>query len=254
MAEPMLKVTRLNKHFGAVHACKDLDLVVDKGSLHALIGPNGAGKTTVIRQLAGELIPDSGVIEFDGKEITRLATHKRARMGLARSFQITTVFEHLSVEENIGLAVQAHLGHSFRFWKPVVKDPLLRRETELALERCGLEDRFSERAGSLSHGEKCQLEVGMALAGKPKLLLLDEPMAGMGPGGTAKMTELILALKGEISILLIEHDMDAVFALADQISVQVYGALLASGDVASIRANPEVQRAYLGDGESDAAG
>ena len=215
--------------------------------MHALIGPNGAGKTTVIKQLAGELAPDAGRILFDGADITALPAYRRARLGLARSFQITSVFERMSARENLALAVQAHKGHSFRFWRAAEHDRVLTLPTDAALERVGLEARSEVLAANLSYGEKRQLEVGMALAGEPKLLLLDEPMAGMGPGGTVKMTELIEGLKGRLSVLLIEHDMHAVFALADRISVLVYGACLATGTPDEIRSNPDVRRAYLGD-------
>ncbi|MCP4287051.1 MAG: ABC transporter ATP-binding protein [Gammaproteobacteria bacterium] len=247
MNDPLLETANLEKRFGAVQASSNLSLQVARGELHALIGPNGAGKTTVIKQLAGELFPDSGKILFGGCEISRLAAHERARMGLARSFQITSVFEQMTVEENIALAVQAHKGHSFRFWRVAAKDPQLTSQTRLALERIGLEARSRILAANLSYGEKRQLEVGMALAGSPRLLLLDEPMAGMGPGGTVKMTELIQGLKGSVTILLVEHDMNAVFSLADRISVLVYGERIATGTPEQIHGNPDVRRAYLGE-------
>ena len=248
MAETLLRVRGLCKRFGAVEASRNLSLDVAEGEIHALIGPNGAGKTTAIKQLCGEVMPDAGSILFAGREIGRLPAHARARLGLARSFQITSVFEHLSVEENLALAVQAHAGHSFRFWRNARRDPRLAGPTRAALERCGLEERADLLAGNLSHGEKRQLEVGMALAADPRLLLLDEPMAGMGPGGTVKLTELIRGMKGSVTMLLVEHDMDVVFSLADRISVLVYGETLATGSPEEIRANPEVRRAYLGDG------
>ena len=250
VSDLLLKTDNLEKRFGAVQASNNLSLRVARGEVHALIGPNGAGKTTVIKQLAGEILPDSGSIWFDGQEITRLPADERARMGLARSFQITSVFEQMTVEENISLAVQAHKGHSFRFWRPAAKDPQLTAPTRFALERVGLDVRSGVPAANLSYGEKRQLEVGMALAGSPKLLLLDEPMAGMGPGGTVKMTELIQGLKGSLTILLVEHDMNAVFSLADRITVLVYGEAIASGTPQQIRGNPDVRRAYLGEEQS----
>ena len=247
MSSPVLEVRNLDKRYGAVHATKDLCLEVREGEIHALIGPNGAGKTTLMRQLSGQVLPDSGRVFLQGRDITRLPVHRRAHLGLGRSFQITQVFGHLSVEENLALAVQAHMGHSFRFWKDVRRDPALTEPTRAALERCGLEDRATELAESLSHGEKRQLDMGMALVGKPTLLLMDEPMAGMGPGGTVKMTELIMSLKGTVSLLLVEHDMDAVFSLADRITVLVYGEAIATGTPDDIRCHPAVQEAYLGE-------
>ncbi len=249
MADILLAVRSLNKRFGAVQASNDFSLEVVRGELHALIGPNGAGKTTVLNQLSGELAPDSGQIFFDGRPITRLRVHRRARMGLARSYQITSVFDHLTVKENISLAIQAHNGHSFRFWRRAANDPVIRGAIGPALERVGLEERGDIPAANLSHGEKRQLEVGMALAGHPQMLLLDEPYAGMGPGGAVQLTKLIRRLKTEVTILLVEHDMGAVFALADRITVLVYGQTIASGPPEAIRSNPAVRRAYLGDDE-----
>ena len=220
---------------------------IDEGSITGLIGPNGAGKTTALNQLSGELAPDSGEIHFDGQMITHWPVHRRARMGLARSYQITSVFEQLTVKENLSLAIQAHNGHSFRFWRKAGNDPATRREIGPALERVGLAERADIPAVNLSHGEKRQLEVGMALVGRPKLLLLDEPYAGMGPGGAVELTKLIRRLKDEVSILLVEHDMGAVFSLADRISVLVYGRTIASGAPETIRADPVVRQAYLGD-------
>jgi len=250
MSEPLLQVTGLNRRFGAIQASRDLSFGINAGEVHALIGPNGAGKTTAINQLTGEVEPDSGSIVFDGRDITRLPVHKRALMGLARSFQITAVFEHLTIAENLALAVQAHMGHSYRFWGRADRDPRLTRRTREALQLVGLEERAFAPASSLSHGEKRQLEVGMALAGQPKLLLLDEPMAGMGPGGTIEMSNLIREMKGKITILLVEHDMDVVFSLADRVTVLVYGEAVATGKPEEIRTNPVVRQAYLG-GEQD---
>ena len=253
MGDNLLSVRALNKAFGAVQASKDFSLDVARGELHALIGPNGAGKTTVLNQLSGELAPDSGQIYFDGRPITRLRVHRRARMGLARSYQITSVFDHLTVRENLSLAIQAHNGHSFRFWRRAGDDPVIRGAIGPAMTRVGLEDRGQVPAANLSHGERRQLEVGMALAGHPQMLLLDEPYAGMGHGGTVELTKLIRRLKSEVTILLVEHDMEAVFTLADRITVLVYGQAIASGTPEEIRSDPTVRQAYLGD-EEDARG
>lgn len=247
MSSPILEIRNLDKRYGAVHATRNLSIDVREGEIHALIGPNGAGKTTLMRQLSGQVMPDSGRILLHGKNITRLPVHRRAHLGLGRSFQITQIFDHLSVADNLALAVQARMGHSFRFWKNAQRDPKLREPTMAAVERCGLAERADESAGSLSHGEKRQLDMGMALAGNPTVLLMDEPMAGMGPGGTVKMTELIMSLKGSVSLLLVEHDMDAVFTLADRITVLVYGEAIATGTPDEIRCHPSVQEAYLGE-------
>ena len=247
MADSLLSVRALTKRFGAVQASDAFSLEVAPGELHALIGPNGAGKTTALNQLSGELMPDSGRIAFNGRPITRMAPHRRARLGLARSYQITSVFERLTVQQNLSLAIQAHNGHSFRFWRNAAADPAIAREIEPALVRVGLEDRAAIPAANLSHGEKRQLEVGMALAGHPRMLLLDEPYAGMGPGGAVELTKLIRRLKADLTVLLVEHDMRAVFALADRITVLVYGRAVASGTPEEIRGNPLVRQAYLGD-------
>ena len=243
----MLQVFDLNKRFGAVQASDNLSFSVKRGEIHALIGPNGAGKTTAINQLAGEIRPDSGSILFDNEDITSWPVHTRALRGLSRSFQISAIFEHLTIEEYLALAVQAHKGHNFRFWRKASCDPQLTEPTRQALELIGLEERAQDPASNLSHGEKRQLEVGMALAGNPKMLLLDEPMAGMGPGGTIQLAELIRSLKGSVTMLLVEHDMDVVFSLADRITVLVYGEAIATGSPDEIRSNTAVQRAYLGE-------
>ena len=200
-----------------------------------------------MNQLSGELMPDSGRIVFNGKDITKLPVHRRSRMGLARSYQITSVFEHLTVEQNLSLAVQAHRGHSFRFWKKAGTDLNLRKAVAPTIVFMGLEERAGILAGNLSHGEKRQLEVGMALAGNPKMLLLDEPYAGMGPGGAVELSKRINKIKRNITILLVEHDMKAVFSLADRITVLDYGEAITSGTPDQIRANPAVRQAYLGD-------
>lgn len=247
MGESLLSVKSLVKRFGAVQASNNFSLEVAQGELHALIGPNGAGKTTALNQLCGELMPDAGRIFFDGRQITRMPVYRRAQLGLARSYQITSVFEHLTVRENLSLAIQAHKGHSFRFWKRAVDDPVIRQAVLQAMTRVGLGKRANMQAANLSHGEKRQMEVGMVLAGHPKMLLMDEPYAGMGPGGAMELTKLIRKLKTEFTILLVEHDMGAVFSLADRITVLVYGQAIATGTPQEIRANPEVRQAYLGD-------
>ncbi|UKJ73455.1 ABC transporter ATP-binding protein [Azospirillum brasilense] len=244
---PLLSTDSLVKRFGGLAATDGLSLSVAEGELHALIGPNGAGKTTLIGQLSGELTPDSGTILFDGRDVTRLPVHKRAQRGLARSFQITSIFPSFTALDNVALAVQAHAGHSFRFWRDAGCDRRLADPARSVLERVGLGDRADTRADALAHGEKRQLELAMALATGPRLLLLDEPMAGMGPEDSARMVELLRELKGGVTILLVEHDMDAVFALADRITVLVRGKDLASGTPEQIRNDPAVREAYLGD-------
>ncbi|MBK4719151.1 ABC transporter ATP-binding protein [Azospirillum sp. YIM DDC1] len=247
VSRPLLSTNSLVKRFGGLAATDGLSLSVAEGELHALIGPNGAGKTTLIGQLSGELTPDSGTILFDGRDVTRLPVHKRAQRGLARSFQITSIFPSFTALDNVALAVQAHAGHSFRFWRDAGRDRRLSDPARAVLERVGLGARADTRADALAHGEKRQLELAMALATGPRLLLLDEPMAGMGPEDSARMVELLQELKGGVTILLVEHDMDAVFALADRITVLVRGKDLASGTPAEIRNDPAVREAYLGD-------
>jgi branched-chain amino acid transport system ATP-binding protein len=246
MAEPLLRVQGLQKRFGGVTATDDIDLDVLPGETHAIIGPNGAGKTTLISQLSGQLAPDSGTVLFNGRDITRLAAHKRAQVGIARSFQITSVFMDMTVLDNVALAVMAHHGHSFRLWRPAGNGALLRDPVRKFLQTVGLEDRAEWKAAMLSHGERRQLEMAMALAGEPQLMLLDEPMAGMGAEESARMVTILKSLKGQ-AILLIEHDMNAVFALADRISVLVYGRVIATDTPDAIRANEDVRRAYLGE-------
>ena len=252
MTEPMLQVENLAKRFGGIVATDNLSLDVAQGELHAIIGPNGAGKTTLIAQLSGQLRADSGRIRFAGNDIAALPPYTRSLLGLARSFQITSLFLDLSVLDNVALAVQAHAGHSFHFWRNARKDEALRAPARAALERAGLADRADWPAASLSHGEHRQLELAMALAGQPRMLLLDEPMAGLGPEESARMVSMLRALKGELTILLVEHDMEAVFALADRITVLVYGRVIASGTPDDIRADAKVREAYLG--ETDAEG
>jgi len=250
VAEALLQVEGLTKRFGGVIASDAISLDLPQGELHAIIGPNGAGKTTLIGQLAGEIAPDDGRIRFDGKDVTALPAYRRSLLGLARSFQITSVFLDFTTLDNVALAVQAHAGHSFQFWRNARHDSDLREPARAALQRVGLLARADVPAVNLSHGEHRQLEIAMALATTPRLLLLDEPMAGMGPDESSRLVKLLRELKQEHTILLIEHDMEAVFALADRISVLVYGRVIASGAPALIRADPEVRRAYLGEQEA----
>ena len=247
MADYILQVQNLCKSFGAVEASRDLCLNVERGHIHALIGPNGAGKTTVLNLLSGELKPDSGTILLDGERLDGLPPYKRAMAGLGRSFQITSIFENLSVSENMALAILAGEGHNYRFWRNSMRTESVKKGLADALARVDLTASSEQLAANLSHGEKRQLEVGMALVGKPQLLMLDEPMAGQGAGGTVELKKLISSLKGHTTILLVEHDMDVVFSLADRISVIVYGHCIASGSPEQIRQDPEVQHAYLGE-------
>jgi len=246
VADPMLQIRDLTKRFGGVLACDGISLDVPVGELHAIIGPNGAGKSTLVGQLAGEISPEKGRILFNGRDITRLPAHRRSALGLARSFQITSLFLDFTVLDNVALAVQAHAGHSFRFWRPARNDKELRGPARAALARVGLESRADVVCANLSHGEHRQLEIAMALATAPRMLVLDEPMAGMGPDESARMIALLDELKGEQTILLIEHDMDAVFRLADRITVLVDGRVIACGTPDDIRADAKVHQAYLG--------
>ena len=247
MSETLLEVRELSKAFGALAASDRVSIRVNEGETHAVIGPNGAGKTTLIAQLAGELRPDTGEIRFAGEDITPLPAPARARKGLARSFQITSIFREYTALDNVALAVQAHAGHSFRFWRPARSDARLRDPARAVLEEVGLAARADVVAANLAHGEQRQLEIAMALATGPRLLLLDEPVAGMGLDESRQMIRFLSSLKGRKTIILVEHDMDAVFTLADRVSVLLYGRILATGTPAEIRANPEVRRAYLGE-------
>jgi len=249
VADALLEIEELTKRFGGVIASDSISLCVPKGELHAIIGPNGAGKTTLIGQLAGEIAPDAGRIHFEGRDVTALPTDRRSQLGLARSFQITSLFLDFTVLDNVALAVQAHAGHSFRFWRDARSESQLRAPARAALARVGLAGRADVVVSNLSHGEHRQLEIAMALATRPRMLLLDEPMAGMGPDESARMVKTLRELKRELTILLIEHDMEAVFALADRITVLVYGRIIASGTPEAIRANAEVRQAYLGEQE-----
>jgi branched-chain amino acid transport system ATP-binding protein len=250
VADALLDIDGLTKRFGGVVASDGIVLDVRPRELHAIIGPNGAGKTTLIGQLTGEITPDAGRIRFDGADIAALPVHARSQLGLARSFQITSLFLDLTALDNVALAVQAHAGHSFRFWRDARQEQELREPARAALARVGLSKRADVIVSNLSHGEHRQLEIAMALATGPRMLLLDEPMAGMGPDESARMVKMLRELKRELTILLIEHDMEAVFALADRITVLVYGRIIASGTPEAIRANQEVRQAYLGEQEA----
>jgi branched-chain amino acid transport system ATP-binding protein len=242
-----LEIDDLTKRFGGVVAADGISLAIFPGELHAIIGPNGAGKSTLIGQLSGEIVPDSGHIRFDGRDITALPVYRRSQLGLARSFQVTTLFADFTAIDNVALSVQAHAGHSFRFWRDARQEADLREPARTALDRVGLGERAGTLVADLSHGERRQLEIAMALAARPRMLLLDEPMAGMGIDESMRLVEILRTLKGDITVMLIEHDIDAVFALADRISVLVYGRIIASGDPASIRADVAVREAYLGE-------
>ena len=243
----LLETRGLRKTFGALVATDGVDFDVRDGETHAVIGPNGAGKTTFIKQISGELRPDSGEVRFGDEDITTLPAPQRSRKGLARSFQITSIYREFSALDNVALAVQAHAGHSFRFWRAAREDPALTEPAVRILDRIGLLARQDVLAANLSHGEQRQLEIAMALATEPRLLLLDEPVAGMGTDESQRMIELLTTLKGQKTIVLVEHDMDAVFTLADRISVLVYGRIIATGTPAEIRANAGVRAAYLGE-------
>ena len=246
MAEPILDIQGLTKAFGALRASDNVHLTLMPGEIHALIGPNGAGKSTLIKQIAGEIAPDKGTIRFDGRDISHAGPEARARAGLARSFQVSSVLPEMSALENVELAVIGQSRRVYRFFGRSLTDRGLSGPAHEHLVRVGLADRADVPAAELSHGERRQLEIAMALALRPRAFLLDEPMAGMGPEGSARLTEFLAELRAEAPILLVEHDMDAVFALADRISVLVYGRVIATGTVDEIRANREVQTAYLG--------
>lgn len=247
MAEPVLAIHDLRKSFGALKATDGVSIDLYPGEIHALIGPNGAGKSTLIHQICGTLRQDSGQIRLAGQEIGHRTVAERARLGLGRTFQISSLAGEFSALRNVMLAVQAGQGSSFRFFKPVMRDRALTEAAMERLERVGLAARAHVPASELSHGEKRQLEIAIALALDVKAFLLDEPMAGMGPEGSKVLTGFLDRLRQEAPILLVEHDMDAVFALADRISVLVYGRVIATGTVDEIRNDPAVRTAYLGD-------
>ncbi|MCW5633943.1 MAG: ABC transporter ATP-binding protein [Rubrivivax sp.] len=244
-----LEVRGLVKRFGGLLATDHVSLTLEPGEIHAVIGPNGAGKTTLINQLSGDLLPDEGRIVFEGRDLTREPPHVRALAGLGRSYQITSVFPEFTVLQNVVLAVQSHAGHSFRFWRPVLDEEALVRPAHEALAQVDMDALAARRVGTLSHGQRRQLEIAMTLATGAKLLLLDEPMAGMSHVESEAVVELLRKLKGRYTVLLVEHDMDAVFALADRITVLVYGQPIASGTPDEIRASREVREAYLGEQE-----
>ena len=248
--EPILVLEGVEKSFGALQVTRHVSLDVRAGEVHALIGPNGAGKTTLISQIAGSLRPDAGRIRFDGADVTGLGVAARARRGLGRVFQISNVVGSFTALENVAVAAIATGDGAFRFWRPALADVTLRAKAEAALDRVGLADRRATRAGGLSHGERRALELAMCLVQDPKLLLLDEPMAGTGRAEGERLTELLVSLKGRIPMLLVEHDMNTVFRLADRISVLIYGAVAITGEPAAVRADPVVRRAYLGEEEA----
>jgi branched-chain amino acid transport system ATP-binding protein len=247
MSAPLLHVDQLVKRFGGLAATDHATLQVQAGEIHALIGPNGAGKTTLIHQISGAIAPDEGRLVFDGTDLTHTAMHQRARLGLVRSYQITSVFMRLSVQDNLALAIQALDASSFKFWQAARSEHARYARAAEVAERVGLQAQLMQPAGALSHGEQRQLEVGLALATTPKLMLLDEPMAGMGPDESERMVQLLQSLRGHTTLLLVEHDMDAVFRLADTISVLVSGQVIACGTAEQIKNDAAVKRAYLGD-------
>lgn len=249
MSNNVLGVKALVKRFGGLLATDHVDLTVKPGEIHALIGPNGAGKTTLISQLMGELTQNEGTIELDGRPISIFPTAKRVSLGLARTFQITCLLPDYTVLDNVAIAIQVQQGHSFRFWGNVRHETELREIAHGVLDAAGLADRAGELVAYLSHGEQKQLELAVALATKPRLLLLDEPMAGLGHAESRQMIEMLSGMKSQVSMLLVEHDMEAVFALADRVSVLVYGRVIATGSVEEIRDNPKVRTAYLGEGD-----
>jgi branched-chain amino acid transport system ATP-binding protein len=247
MNAAILSVRGLTKRFGAHVVSDNINFDLVTCEVHAVIGPNGAGKTTLINQLVGELTPDAGVIYFNGRDITALPVYQRSLLGFSRSYQITSVFPEFTALENVSIAAQAHDGHSFGIWYPAAREETLTRPALASLEKVGLADKAHFLVAELGHGERRQLELAMALVSKSKLLLLDEPMAGMGPRESEAMVQLLSTLKGHYTVLLIEHDMDAVFALADRISVLVYGKIIATGPPNEIRNSPQVRKAYLGE-------
>jgi branched-chain amino acid transport system ATP-binding protein len=247
VTEPVLRLEALQKHFGGLMVTNNVSFELAAAELHAIIGPNGAGKTTLINQISGLIAPDAGRIVFAGRDVTALSAHERATLGLARSFQITSILPAFSVIENVALAVQARSGSSFRFFGRASAEVALNRPAMAALEEVGLAERAHVVAGQLAHGEKRSLELAIALAMEPKLLLLDEPMAGAGREESQRLIALLARLKGRFPMLLVEHDMTAVFALADRISVLIYGQILTSGTPEEVRTDPQVVTAYLGD-------
>ncbi len=245
----MLELRGVTKSFAGLRANNNVSLTVDRHECHAVIGPNGAGKSTLVAQIAGELAPDEGRVLFETDDVTGWSVPRRARWGLARSFQMTELLKGMTAEDNVALAIQARRGHSFRFFRNALRDRSLREPARAALETIGLGDKADIRIEELSHGERRQVELAIALAAEPKLMLLDEPMAGLGSGEAARMIDILTALKGRMTILFVEHDMAAVFALADRISVLVAGAVICTGTPDMVRADAAVQAAYLGNDE-----
>jgi branched-chain amino acid transport system ATP-binding protein len=247
VAEALLSIRSLRKNYGALRVTDDVSLDLRAGTIHAVIGPNGAGKTSLIHQIAGSVASDGGSVRLAGRDVTGLAPHRRARAGLGRMFQISAIFPDFSVLANVAIAAQADAGSSFRFFRPIAGDVALNDAASRALDRVGLAARAGALARTLSHGEKRQLELGIALAARPRALLLDEPLAGSGPEEAARLIALLDALRSDCAILLVEHDMDAVFALSDEISVLAQGRMIATGAPSAIRADPAVRAAYLGE-------
>ncbi len=245
MVEVILEAVGLHKRYGGLVATRDLNLALRPGEIHAMIGPNGAGKTTALAQLSGELRSDSGRITLNGRDITRLSMPDRARLGIARSYQITAIFPEFTVAENVAVAVQAQAGHHFHLFRNAGRDRTLTEPAQRVLRESGLAEQANHPAGDLAHGQRRQLELAMALATEPRVLLLDEPMAGMGGAEADAVGTLLERLRSRYAVLLVEHDMDMVFRLADRITVLVDGAVIASGDPGSIRADAAVQAAYL---------
>ena len=249
-----LSVRNLTKNFGALKVTDDVSLEVASGEIHAIIGPNGAGKTTLISQLSGQLPSDSGAVAIGGQDVTGLSMPERVRLGLARSFQITSILPGFTALENVAVAVQARSGSSFRFFAPVAQEEELNDAALAALKEAGLDDRAHVRASALSHGAHRRLELAIALATQPKVLLLDEPLAGVGGEDAEAFVARLKRFKGRFTMVLIEHDMEAVFALADRVSVLVYGRIIATGTPEAIRSDPQVRAAYLGEEEEEVAG
>ena len=249
MAAPLLQLHGLVKRFGGLLVTDHVDMTIAQGDVHAIIGPNGAGKTTLINQIVGELKSDEGRIELDGRDVTTWPVHARARAGLGRSYQITSVIPEFSVLENVVLAVQATRGHNFRFWQPATSQRALVEGADLQLQRVGLLAERDRPAGLLAYGQQRQLELAMTLAVEPRVLLLDEPMAGLGPVETQQMITVLQGIKQQYGILLVEHDMHAVFSLANVCSVLVYGKVVFRGSPAEVQHSPLVREAYLGDEE-----
>lgn len=248
MTDCVLRVAQLRKHFGAVTASDGLDLCLYAGEIHALIGPNGAGKSTAIHQLSGELAADSGRILFQGQDITNWPAYRRAQAGMTRSYQVTRLFLEMTVRDNIAMAVQAADRHHFRFWTPAATDPELSAQSHAILQTMDLMDIADVRVSEIAHGQQRQVELALGLALQPTLLLLDEPMAGMSSSETHEMADRLERLRGQMTLLLVEHDMDVVFRLADRISVLVKGQVICTDTPERVRNNPAVQEAYLGDG------